>query len=62
MAAWFLAAMLLVAPGGGWSNLKRVTRDRLYGVVLRERGVSVTPFIRWASRPYSWTPRPDSAS
>jgi hypothetical protein len=36
MAAWFFAAILLAAAGDGWNNLKRVTRDRLYAVILRD--------------------------
>ena len=47
MPAWFLAAWLLghplgargaEAPKDGWPNLKHITRDRLYAVVLREGG------------------------
>ncbi len=34
MITWLLAAGL-AASGDGWSNLKHVTRDRLYVVVLR---------------------------
>jgi len=36
MTSWFLAAILLAAPSDGWSNLKHVTRDRLYAVILRD--------------------------
>lgn len=36
MTAWVLAALLFAAPGDGWSNLKHVTRDRLYAVFLRD--------------------------
>ena len=38
MTAWFITMILLAAAGDGWSNLKRVTRDRLYAVILREIG------------------------
>ena len=36
MRAWLLAAILLSAFGDGWGNLKRVTHDRPYVVVLRD--------------------------
>ena len=36
MIAWLIAATLLAAPYDGWSNLRHVTRDRLYAVVLRD--------------------------
>src|SRR5579863_9102878 len=35
MTAWFSVAILLAYPGDGWSNLKRVTPDRPYAVMLR---------------------------
>ncbi|HEY6342159.1 MAG TPA: hypothetical protein VIY49_11755 [Bryobacteraceae bacterium] len=36
MSAWLFAAVLLSASSDGWSNLKRVTRDRPYAVILRD--------------------------
>jgi hypothetical protein len=36
MSAWLLAAVLLSASSDGWGNLKRVTRDRPYAVILRD--------------------------
>ena len=35
MTAWFVAAILLASPGDGWNNLKRVTRDRIYALMMR---------------------------
>jgi hypothetical protein len=38
VTAWLLSAILLASPGDGWSNLKHVTRERLYAVMLRDGG------------------------
>jgi hypothetical protein len=36
MNFWFLAALSVTAGSDGWSNLKHVTHDRPYAVVLRD--------------------------
>lgn len=35
MPPWLIIALLAAFPGDGWNNLKHVTRDRLYAIVLR---------------------------
>ncbi|HYK62228.1 MAG TPA: hypothetical protein VEV85_22515 [Bryobacteraceae bacterium] len=37
MTVWFLAAISVAAPSDGWNNLKHVTRDRPYAVILRDK-------------------------
>jgi len=44
MLLWLLTAMPLAASGDGWSNLKHITRDRLYVVVLRSGGCEYGSF------------------
>src|ERR1051325_10362235 len=36
MLSWLVFIVLMASSSDGWSNLKHVTRDRLYTVMLRD--------------------------
>lgn len=36
MSVWLLASILIAAPGDGWGNLRHVTNQRLYRIILRD--------------------------
>jgi hypothetical protein len=61
MNIWFLAAISVAAPGDGWSNLKHVTRDRPYAVILLDNQCQYGALSSVGEQALYWPRTPDLA-